>query len=148
MGANGQCERRHDNVHVCSCCGQAALHTLRLFPIASFHPISHQQNVNMNPQYQGNQTTLKAKFHPFLWGFIKWFWGKALLKLQRLAWLKRGMGGGRLGCLTSPLFPVHGYAFSTQTIRYSDLWIYLDYDLVCIHKEKQTRENHELIFPN
>ena len=53
-----------------------------------------------------------------------------------------GWGGTRLGCLTSPVFPVHGYAFITQTIRYSDLWIYLGYDLVCKKvKNQKTRTN-------
>ena len=126
----GQCERRRDNVYVCvymcihtsdnvfvsTRCRQAALHTLPRLP----------PSTNVNPQYFRNPSKKWENFTAFSRPSLKGFEEKPLNFSNWLSW-----GGTRLGCLTSPVFPVHGYALSMQTIRYSDLRIYLGYDLVC-----------------
>ena len=102
----GQCQKRGGNAHVVSHCRQAALLTLRRFTTAHF-------------------LYYFIPFSRYLCDFLK----KTTLVIGLAG------GGTRLGCLTNPVFPVHGYAFSTQKIRYSDLSIHLGCDLVPAKKQ-------------
>ena len=103
-----QRQKKGGNAHVVSHCRQAALLTLRRFTTAHF-------------------LYYFIPFSRYLCDFLK----KTTLVIGLVG------GGTRLGCLTNPVFPVHGYAFSTQKIRYSDLSIYLGCDLVPAKKHRK-----------